>query len=59
MHLPISIYAYLMNKQPEETPFIEIPHHTVIELIPGAAQCHEARFRLLRREVQSPPPPAP
>lgn len=55
----ISIYAYLMNKQPEETPFIEIPHHAVIELIPGAAQCHEARFRLLRREVQSPPPPAP
>lgn len=53
-----SIYAYLMNKRPEETPFIEIPHHTVIELIPGAAQCQETRFRLQRREP-SPAPAAP
>ena len=51
-----SIYAYLMNKAPEETPFIAIPHHTVIELIPGAAHCVERRFRLLKRDTQTPPP---
>jgi broad specificity phosphatase PhoE/predicted kinase len=45
-----TIYAYWMDKAPEECPSIPIPLHTVIQLTPTAYGCDERRFPL-------PPPP--
>lgn len=41
-----AIYAYLMDKPPEECPRLPIPLHTVIELTPNAYGCEERRFEL-------------
>jgi broad specificity phosphatase PhoE/predicted kinase len=42
-----AIYAYFMDKPPEEIPHIEVPLHTVIQLTPTAYGCEEKRFPLL------------
>lgn len=41
-----AIYAYLMDKPPNECARLEIPLHTVIELTPTAYGCKEERFEL-------------
>ena len=40
------LYAYFMNRRPEECPFLEIPLHTVIELRPRPYGCDEQRIPL-------------
>jgi len=45
-----ALYAYMMDKAPEECPRIPIPLHTLIQLTPTAYGCDEKRFAL-------PPPP--
>jgi broad specificity phosphatase PhoE/predicted kinase len=45
-----ALYAYMMDKSPEECPRIPIPLHTIIQLTPTAYGCDETRFAL---------PPAP
>lgn len=42
-----TLYAYLTGHPREETPFLEIPLHTVIELAPGGHLPHERRYELL------------
>lgn len=42
-----AIYAYFMDKPPDEIPYIEVPLHTVIQLTPTAYGCEEKRFPLL------------
>jgi broad specificity phosphatase PhoE len=42
-----AIYAYFMDKPPQEIPHIEVPLHTVIQLTPTAYGCEEKRFPLL------------
>lgn len=39
------IYAYFMNYNHEDLPYINIPLHTVIELTPKAYGCEEKRFK--------------
>lgn len=39
------IYAYFMNYNHEDLPYIQIPLHTVIELTPKAYGCEEKRFK--------------
>ncbi|CAO3651199.1 unnamed protein product [Cunninghamella blakesleeana] len=39
------IYAYFMNYNQEELPYIKIPLHTVIELTPKAYHCEEKRYK--------------
>jgi 6-phosphofructo-2-kinase/fructose-2,6-biphosphatase 2 len=39
------IYAYFMNYNHEDLPYIKIPLHTVIELTPKAYGCEEKRFK--------------
>ncbi len=41
-----ALYAYFADKTPEECPRLEIPLHTVIELVPRAYCCDESRFTL-------------
>jgi broad specificity phosphatase PhoE/predicted kinase len=41
-----ALYAYLMDKPPSECPRLEIPLHTVIQLMPNAYGCTEVRFQL-------------
>jgi len=41
-----AIFAYLMDKPPNECARLEIPLHTVIELTPTAYGCKEERFEL-------------
>ncbi len=41
-----ALYAYLMDKPPEECPRLSIPLHTVIELTPTAYGCNEVRIPL-------------
>lgn len=41
-----AIYAYLMDRPPNECPRLEIPLHTVIQLTPTAYGCKEERFAL-------------
>lgn len=41
-----AIYAYFMNFNHEELPYIKIPLHTVIKLTPKAYGCVEERFSL-------------
>lgn len=45
-----ALYAYMMDKAPEECPRLPIPLHTIIQLTPTAYGCDEKRFEL---------PPAP
>ncbi|KAI9271828.1 6-phosphofructo-2-kinase-domain-containing protein [Phascolomyces articulosus] len=40
------IYAYFMNYNHEDLPYIKIPLHTVIELTPKAYGCEEKRFKV-------------
>lgn len=40
------IYAYFMNYNQEDLPYIKIPLHTVIELTPKAYGCDEKRFKV-------------
>ncbi len=46
-----ALYAYMMDRPPQECPFVSIPLHTVLELEPTAYGCDE-------RRVELPPPPA-
>jgi len=41
------IYAYFLDLPPEEIPYLSIPLHTVIKLMPKAFGCTEKRFKLL------------
>ncbi|HEX4449069.1 MAG TPA: 6-phosphofructo-2-kinase/fructose-2,6-bisphosphatase [Polyangiaceae bacterium] len=45
-----ALYAYMMDRPPQECPFVSIPLHTVLELEPTAYGCDERRVEL---------PPAP
>ncbi len=45
-----ALYAYMMDRPPQECPFISIPLHTILELEPTAYGCDEQRIAL---------PPAP
>ncbi|CAO3595466.1 unnamed protein product [Absidia cylindrospora] len=40
------IYAYFMNYNQEDLPYIKIPLHTLIELTPKAYGCEEKRYRV-------------
>lgn len=54
-----AIYAYLMDKPPNECARLAIPLHTVIELTPTAYGCKEERFELpprLNHESDKGPP---
>jgi broad specificity phosphatase PhoE/predicted kinase len=42
-----ALYAYFMDRSPEECPRLDIPLHTVIELTPKAYGCQERRIPLL------------
>jgi broad specificity phosphatase PhoE len=39
------LYAYFMNYNQEDLPYIKIPLHTVIELTPKAYGCDEKRYK--------------
>lgn len=41
-----ALYAYFMDKRPEECPRLDVPLHTVIELVPKAYGCDENRIFL-------------
>ena len=41
-----ALYAYLMDIAPGECPFLPMPLHTVIELVPNAYGCTERRYEL-------------
>jgi len=41
-----ALYAYLMDSPPAECPFLPMPLHTVIELVPNAYGCTERRYEL-------------
>ncbi len=41
-----ALYAYLMDIPPEECPFLPMPLHTIIELVPNAYGCSERRYEL-------------
>ena len=41
------LYAYFRNIPPHEVPFISIPLHEVIEIIPQAYGCTEKRHKLM------------
>jgi broad specificity phosphatase PhoE len=41
-----ALYAYIMDKPPNECPRLEIPLHTVIQLTPTAYGCADQRFPL-------------
>lgn len=40
------VYAYFMNYNQEDLPYIKIPLHTVIELTPKAYGCDEKRYKV-------------
>ncbi|RKP26602.1 histidine phosphatase superfamily [Syncephalis pseudoplumigaleata] len=40
------IYAYFMNLPRDELPYVRIPLHTVIQLVPKAYGCEERRFKV-------------
>jgi broad specificity phosphatase PhoE/predicted kinase len=56
-----ALYAYMMDRPPQECPSISIPLHTVIQLTPNAYGCEEKRFRLapILDEPHYSQPPAP
>jgi broad specificity phosphatase PhoE/predicted kinase len=41
-----ALYAYFVNRPREDVPYLDIPLHTVIELIPKAYGCDERRYVL-------------
>lgn len=41
-----ALYAYFANRPREDVPYLDIPLHTVIELIPKAYGCDERRYVL-------------
>jgi broad specificity phosphatase PhoE/predicted kinase len=41
-----ALYAYMMDRPPNECPRLELPLHTVIQLTPAAYGCDEQRFVL-------------
>lgn len=41
-----ALYAYFVDRPREEVPYLDIPLHTVIELIPKAYGCDERRYAL-------------
>jgi broad specificity phosphatase PhoE/predicted kinase len=41
-----ALYAYMMDRPPQECPFVSIPLHTVLELQPTAYGCDEQRIKL-------------
>jgi broad specificity phosphatase PhoE len=41
-----ALYAYMMDRPPQECPFVSIPLHTVLELEPTAYGCDERRIEL-------------
>jgi len=41
-----ALYAYFVDRPREEVPYLDIPLHTVIELIPKAYGCDERRYVL-------------
>jgi broad specificity phosphatase PhoE len=45
-----ALYAYMMDRPPQECPFVSLPLHTILELEPTAYGCDERRIDL-------PPPP--
>jgi broad specificity phosphatase PhoE len=40
------LYAYVIGEPRDNCPFLSIPLHTVIELVPTAYGCDERRFEL-------------
>lgn len=42
-----AFYAYFMNLEPVEIPYVSIPLHTVIKLTPRAYECVEERLKLI------------
>ncbi|KAF7732894.1 Fructose-2,6-bisphosphatase [Apophysomyces ossiformis] len=40
------IYAYFMNYSHEDLPYIKIPLHTLIEMVPKAYGCEEKRYKV-------------
>jgi broad specificity phosphatase PhoE len=47
------LYAYFKEKPAEECPHIDVPLHTLIELVPRAYGCEEKRYALLKKEDHS------
>jgi broad specificity phosphatase PhoE/predicted kinase len=41
-----ALYAYMMDRPPNECPFVSIPLHTILELEPTAYGCDERRIEL-------------
>ena len=41
-----AIYAYFCDLQPEQCPFVEVPLHTLIRLVPNEAGYVETRYPL-------------
>jgi broad specificity phosphatase PhoE/predicted kinase len=41
-----ALYAYMMDRPPQECPFVSIPLHTILELEPTAYGCDERRIEL-------------
>jgi broad specificity phosphatase PhoE len=39
-----ALYAYMMDRPPQECPFVSIPLHTILELTPTAYGCDEQRI---------------
>ncbi|MGD0674674.1 MAG: 6-phosphofructo-2-kinase/fructose-2,6-bisphosphatase [Polyangiaceae bacterium] len=39
-----ALYAYIMDRPPQECPFVSIPLHTILELEPAAYGCEERRI---------------
>ena len=44
------LYAYLMNREPSEVPFIPIPLNQVIQVEPRAYGAQETRFNIMQHE---------
>ncbi|MBZ0121818.1 MAG: 6-phosphofructo-2-kinase/fructose-2,6-bisphosphatase, partial [Sandaracinaceae bacterium] len=44
-----ALYAYLMDRARREVPYLPVPLHTVIELVPITYSCDEQRFELAPR----------
>ena len=42
-----ALYAYFMDRDPQDCVHMEIPLHTVIELTPGPYAFEEQRFKLM------------
>ncbi len=40
------LYAYFLDMPIEEIPYLEVPLHTVIKLVPKAYGCEETRYKI-------------